>query len=313
MKQVLKSAEDVLERARENGAKYGAKRIAVAAAADKDVIEAVYEAQKENMVKGILVGDKPKILMLCEELQIPSSDLEIVDIPDEKGAAQEACRLADSEQAQIIMKGFLGTSLLLKTILSKKYDLRGTGTMSHCAVLGIPSYHKLLNITDGGIIPQPTIEERMAIIRNAVTVANALGVDKPKVAVISTVDGINQRFPSSKEAVEIIDRLDNELKQRITIEGPLSYEAAITGRCNGNQLDSQVAGDADILVVPTIEVCNTPTKAMVLYHDTVFHGVIVGSKVPVSLVSRTDSHRNKKASLAIAAVVAQYLKEQGVQ
>jgi phosphotransacetylase len=270
------------------------KRVAVAAAQDADVIGAVCESHSDGFVDAVLAGDEARICKLAEESGHNLSGLSIIDEPDVTKAAHAAVALAAERKADIIMKGFLPTSAILKTVLDKKYGLRGPNTLSHCAVLDIPGYGKLLNYTDGGMVVRPNADQKIEIIENAVLVGRALGIEPVKVAV----------------SVVNHERLLDDATRRIeamTISGPLSFEAALSPRAAellGRT--GPVAGDADVFVVDSIEECNVVAKSLINFAGAVFAGVIVGARVPVSIVSRTDTVKNKKASLALACLIADF-------
>ena len=270
------------------------KTVAVAAAQDADVIDAVSQAQADGFVDGILVGNAEKIRELAEQNGANLTHLAVVDEPDIVRAAHAAVKLAVEKKADVIMKGFLPTSAILKVVLDKQYGLRGPNTLSHCAVLDIPGYHKLLNFTDGGMVVKPTPAQKLEIIDNAVLVSRALGISPVKVA-LSVVN-------TPELMVDALHKTGGML-----IEGPLSFELA-TSRLAAERygLRSDTVGDTDVYVVDSIEECNVVAKSLINFADAVFAGVIVGAKVPVSLVSRTDTVRNKKASLAIACLIADY-------
>ena len=270
------------------------KTVAVAAAQDADVIDAVAQSQADGFINGILVGDEKRICALAEQNGTSLGQLTVIDEPDVDKAAHAAVKLAAEKKADVIMKGFLPTSAILKVVLDKKYGLRGPNTLSHCAVLDIPGYHKFLNFTDGGMVVKPTPAQKLEIIDNAVLVARALGMAPVKVA-LSVVN-------TPELMIEALHKTPGML-----IEGPLSFEVA-TSREAGEKygLRSDTVGDADVYVVDSIEECNVVAKSLINFADAIFAGVIVGAKVPVSLVSRTDTVKNKKASLAIACLIADY-------
>jgi phosphotransacetylase len=276
------------------------KTVAVAAAQDADVIDAVSQAQADGFIDGILVGDARKIRALAEQNGANLEHLTVVDEPDVDRAAHAAVRLAADRKADVIMKGFLPTSAILKVVLDKQYGLRGPNTLSHCAVLDIPGYHKLLNFTDGGMVVKPTPAQKLEIIDNAVLIGRALGISPVKVA-LSVVD-------TPELMVEASSKTGGTL-----IDGPLSFEQATSkSAARSYGLRGEVAGDTDVYVVDSIEECNVVAKSLINFADAVFAGVIVGAKVPVSLVSRTDTVRNKKASLAIACLIADYYAQNRV-
>ncbi len=303
----IHSSDELIARAIEISRHGRKKRVAVAAAQDADVIQAVSQAEADGFVHGILVGDAGKIASLAHDDGIDISRLEIIDQPDVNRAAHRVAELASTGKADAIMKGFLPTSALLKVVLDKQYGLRGKNTLSHCAVLDIPGYHKLLNLTDGGMVVKPDQDQKSQILENAVHVAHALGLSPVKIAVSAAHDSPSEDVPHTLSDIDyIIPHAMVKLKD-IAIQGPLPFdlatsrEAAIYQHASGT-----VVGDADIYLMDSIEECNIVAKSLIQFARAVFAGIIVGARVPVSLVSRTDTVKNKKASLALACILADY-------
>jgi len=283
------------------------KTVAAAAAQDADVIGAVAHAQADGFINGILVGDETAINKLATENETDISQLEVIDEPDISKAAHQAARLASVKKADLIMKGFLPTSALLRTVLDKRYGLRGKTTLSHCAVLDIPGYHKLLNFTDGGMVVKPDPEAKLMVLENAIMVGRALGLSPVKVAISAAIDRISDSMPHTLTDHDYVIPQAMEKFNDIVIQGPLTFDLATSSEAAGYYTSTgPVVGDADIFLVDSIEECNIVCKALIGFAQAVFAGVIVGAKVPVSLVSRTDTIKNKKASLAIACLLADY-------
>jgi phosphotransacetylase len=296
----IQSSDELIERAIAIAKVGRRKKVAVAAAQDLDVIDAVAQAQRDGYLDAVLVGDAEKIRSLAKDGGIKLDKLEITNEPDITGAAHAAVSLAAEKKADVIMKGFLPTPAILKVLLDKQYGLMGKNTLSHCAVLDIPGYHKLMNFTDGGMIVKPTPEQKFQIIDNAVLVGQALGLSPVKVGVSVVHD--KKLLRNASEQIE-----------NIAVDGPLSFEmatSAVAARRAGKT--GNVAGDVDVYVVDSIEECNVVAKSLINFADAVFAGVIVGARVPVSLVSRTDTVKNKKASLAIACLIADYYDQNQV-
>jgi len=288
------------------------KRVAVAAANDPAVIGAVTEAEKLGICDAILFGSQEKIKEVAQAESVDISALEIRHCSDPAEAAYQAVKAADSGEADVIMKGFIGTSALLKTVLSRKFNLRGKNTMSHIAVLDIPGYHKLLGITDGGMVVKPDFETKLQLIDNAKLVFNALGFDKPKVALSGAIDYVHENVPSTLLNKRIMDHYEAGKIEGCEVFGPITLEAATSRELASQRgIENPVAGDADVLVTASIEECNIVSKVLILFVKAIFAGVIVGAGVPVSLVSRTDTVENKKASLSIACLVSEYLSGKG--
>ncbi len=295
-------------------AKAGRKaRVAVAAAQDVDVIDAMSQSEAEGFLSGILVGDKTMIEQLASEHKIPIDKLEIVDEKNVTQAAHKAVKLASAGKADAIMKGFMPTSSVLKVVLDKQYGLRGKNTLSHCAVLDIPGYHKLLNFTDGGMVVKPDVEQKYQILENAVLVGRALGLSPVKVALSAASDRLSEKVPHTLSDIDAVLPMALENLQDVIVQGPLSLDMATSRRAVEYQhVGGAVAGDADIYLVDSIEEGNIVAKSLIQFAEAVFAGVIVGAKVPVSLVSRTDTVKNKKASLALACVIADFYKQNNI-
>ena len=309
----IHSSDTLIARAIEI-AKAGRKaRVAVAAAQDADVIGAMSQSEAEGFLSGTLVGDKSMIEKLAAEHKIPIDRLEVIDEKNVNAAAHHAARLASEGKADAIMKGFLPTSSLLKVVLDKQYSLRGKNTLSHCAVLDIPGYHKLLNFTDGGMVVKPDVEQKFQILENAVLVGRALGLSPVKVALSAPSDRLSEKVPHTLSDMDTILPMALEKLSDVVVQGPLSLDMATSKKAVEYQhVGGVVAGDADIYLVDSIEEGNIVSKALIQFAGAIFAGVIVGAKVPVSLVSRTDTVLNKKASLALACLVADYYKQNNI-
>lgn len=309
----IHSSDQLIDRAKAIAAHDRPKTVAVAAAHDTDVIGAVSQAHAEGFLEGILIGDENRIRALAEENSLKTGGLTIVDESDPTKAAHLAAGLASEGKADAVMKGFLSTSVLLKAILDKRHGLRGDNTLSHCALLDIPGYHKMLNFTDGGMVVKPTPEEKFQILENAVLVGRALELSPVKIAVSAASDRPSEKMPHTlADAHNIIPMALDRLKD-ILIQGPLTLElamsASVAEKCHAA---GEVVGDADIFLVDSIEEGNIVAKSLIQFAEAVFAGVIVGARVPVSLVSRTDTIKNKKASLALACVIADFYKRQKI-
>ncbi len=306
----ISSSKELIERAKTIASQGRCKTVAVAAAQDADVLGAVAQAQKEGFLKGILVGDAGLIKKLANKNSINIDDLELIDKKDVTEAAHYAVRLAADKKADAVMKGFLPTSSLLKVVLDKQYGLRASNTISHCAVLEIPGYHKMLNFTDGGMVVKPDVNQKYEILENAIMVCRALGLSPVKVALSAATDSVTDKIAHIISDIEEIRPRALEAFRDVLVEGPLSLDVATSKKVARDQgLDNPVAGDADIYLVNSIEEANIVVKALIQFASAVFCGVIVGAKVPVSLVSRTDTVINKKASLALACIISDYYRQ----
>ncbi len=299
------SAEGIVAAAKTLGKKYGAFRVAVAAAEDDDVLKACAEAARLGIAKFTLFGSETRLREMGDLHRIDFGGFTIVNTKDANESAYLAAQAADRGNADLIQKGFVSTSALLRTVLSRDFDLRAGDTLNHVAVLGFPGYHKLIGITDGGMVVKPTFEQKLQIIKNSVKLFRCLGCDKPKVAVSAPVDYIHPKIQATTEAAQLTALSKDGLIEDCEVYGPLTFDAA-TSRdiALARGIKNYVAGDADIFLVDSIEECNIVSKALILLAPASFAGVIVGARVPVSLVSRTDTAANKLASISIACLLA---------
>lgn len=299
----LRSAQEIIDRAKDIGKSQGIKRVVIAAAQDDDVLAAVHQAQLDGIAEGILVGDRQRIKTLCKDIDVDPRSFHIENVPDETQAAIRSAEIAAAGDACAIMKGFLPTSTLLRVLLSKKYGLRQVDTVSHVAVLTIPGYHKLLGITDGGIVVRPDFEQKLAIISNAVMICRAMGIQLPKIALLATIDMVREEVPETLECATISRMAEEGQIAHVQIEGPVSFDTAVDRRVAEIMgFDSPVMGDADVVVASSIEEGNILAKSLINFAGAIFSGVIAGAKVPICLVSRADSLMNKMSSIALGIV-----------
>ncbi len=308
----ITSSEEIIEAARTLAHNDRRRMVSVAGAQDGAVMSALAQSNADGILDATLFGDKVKIEEISAKEQIDISKLDIIHESDALKATYGAVKMAAEGHADIVMKGFVSTSALLKTVLAKEFNLRTKNTISHCAVLDIPGYDKLLSMTDGGMVVQPDRDQKRQILENAVYVSKALGITPVKVAVSGAVDKVFDDIPASKEAAEFVREMQAKNYPGVEIDGPLAFDSATSKEIAAKKkLDGPVAGQADIYLVSSIEECNIIAKALINFIDAVFAGVIVGARVPVSLVSRTDTITNKKASVSIACLLAAYYEQTG--
>ena len=280
------------------------KTLSVAVAQDNVVLKAVVEAVKLQIVDAILVGDEEKIREIAAKENLSLENIRIVNEKNIVGAATKAVELVTNGEAHFIMKGMLGTSDLLKAVLNKEAGLRGKGLLSHVMVYDIPSYHKLLFLTDGGMVTYPELKDKIEIINNAVEVAHALQIDVPKVAPICAVEVVNPSMQATLDAAALSLMNKRGQIKGCLIDGPLGLDNAISKKAAEHKgIISEVAGDSDILLVPNIEAGNFLGKSLTYFAKAESAGIIVGAKCPVVLVSRADSAKSKLYSIALGAVV----------
>lgn len=280
------------------------KRVVVAAAGDAHTLEAIKEAVDEGIVRPVMVGDKSKIIEIADEIGLAVDPEDIYDEPDAVEAAQRSVALIHEGKGDFIMKGKLETSQILKPVVNKETGL-GTGrVMSHFVFDELPNYHKLLVTTDGGMMTYPTLEQKKEIIINTVETLKALGYENPKVACVAAVEKVNPKMPETVDADALKQmNINGELTDCI-VEGPISLDIALSKEiADVKGYDSPVAGDADVILVPNIQVGNILGKSITVIAGGNMAGFIVGAKVPIVLTSRGSSAKEKYLSLVLASAV----------
>lgn len=280
-------------------------KIAVAAAADADVLAAVNEAKVADIVDAILVGDKAEILKICQQRGINADLFEIENIPDPRLAARRAAALVKQGQAQALMKGMVGTADFMRAVLDKTEGL-GTGRLlSHVVVFEPAGYERLLLLTDAAINIAPDLMQKVQIIENALKVSRALGNQDAKVAMLAAVETVTSSMKATEDAALIAKMAERGQIKGCRIDGPLALDNAVSvAAAHHKGIGGEVAGKADLLVVPNIEAGNVLYKSLVYFANTPLAGIVVGASAPVVLTSRADSPANKLNSIALAVVVS---------
>lgn len=280
--------------------------LVVAAAEDVEVLKAVVEAGKHGIVNPILVGSKDEIIEIADVNGLDISRFSIVDSDSLEKSAEISVKMVNEGKADFVMKGLLDTSILLKSVLNKEYGLRTESQLSHVMIYDVPSYHKLIYITDGGMNIAPDFQEKKKILNNSVIAARALGNDSIKVACLAAKEKVNKKMQATVDAKQ----LENECKagafgSNVIVEGPLALDLAISREAADIKgFNSRVSGEVDILMVATIEVGNALGKALTYFAGAKSAGVIMGAKSPVVLVSRADDFESKLYSIAFGSVIA---------
>jgi phosphate butyryltransferase len=280
------------------------RKIAIAAAGDYEVLEAIRHAINEGIVEPVFIGHKPQITTIAEDLEFDLSPYEIIHIPDTIEAALEATRLVKEGYADILMKGLVSTQYLLRAVLDKENGLRSGDLLSHVAFFESPYYHKILGLTDAAMNVAPSFEDKVALINNAVAAFHKIGIDYPKVAVVGSVETINPRMEATMHAATLsMMNKRNQIKGCI-VDGPLALDNAVSKKsAELKHIQSDVAGDADLVVAPDINGANFLYKALNFIGGATCAAVIMGARVPIVLTSRADTERSKFLSIALAAAM----------
>jgi len=298
---MVKSMNEIIEYAK----RQGRRKLAVAVAQDEDVLISVHQAYMMGLIDVCLVGDKEKIFEISDRLQIDISDFEIIKEADEIKAAKAAVELAGSGSVDMLMKGIIKTADLLRIVLDRGSGLRTDRLLSHISAIEVENYHKLLFITDGGLNIAPDVKQKAEIIQNAVYVANSLGIERPKVAVLASVEVVNPVMQATLDAAVLSKMADRGQIKNCIIDGPLAMDNAVSLEAARHKgIVSDVAGDADILVAPDIESGNTIQKALVFLGKAKSCGIIAGARVPLVVTSRADNYEAKLYSISLASIVS---------
>jgi len=296
----LKTFDDILNAVKDKAP----KRVAVAAAQDDAVLEAVRGACEQKIAEFTLVGDIDKIKAIAHKFDVSLDDVLLVHEPDCRKAAYRAVALVSSGQADVLMKGQINTADLLRAVLDKEVGLRTGRVLSHTAVYELPGFERLLIITDGGMNIAPTLQQKADIIQNSVLLANVLGISPAKVAVLAAVEVVNPDMPATLEAAALTKMADRGQIRGAIVDGPLAFDNAISLEAAKHKgIISPVAGVADILVTPDIEAGNILGKSLVYLAKGKMAGLIVGAAKPVVVTSRADTYEAKLMSIAIGTLM----------
>ena len=301
---MIRTMQELLEEAK----KGEPGRLAVAAAQDSYVLDAVMQAKDLGIAEPILVGDKAAIEEVLAELGRADADVRIVDEPDKAEACQAAARLVRDGEADFIMKGLVDTSVIMRAILNKENELRTGATISDVLALEIDGYDRLFIVTDPAMSIAPTLEQKVDLINNAVMVSHALGNECPKVAALAAVEKVNEKMPCTVEAAKLAEMNRAGEIEGCIVDGPLQFDNVVSEEAAKHKgIESPVAGAADVLLVPDIEAGNMLVKAAEFFGHAKKAGVIVGAKAPVALTSRASSAESKLYTIAIARLIARHM------
>lgn len=298
---VYQSFDQILDRVRENPMK---RKVAVAGAADRHVLEAVMEAQQMGIVNPVLIGKPAEIKNLLNELGSSSTEYEIVeaDSPEECGKA--SVELIKDYRADFIMKGMIETRDVLKPLVNKENGLHLGRTMTHVALDEIPGMSRLTALTDGGMIPYPTLEEKKDIIINGVEMLRALGYERPSVAVLCAVEKVNPKMVETTDAEALVAMNRQGIIPDCDVVGPISYDIAMSAAiAEEKNYHCSYCGQFDILLVPSMVAGNLLNKSLTVTAGAQMAGVVMGAKVPVVVTSRGSTSAEKFFSLALASLI----------
>ncbi|WP_263701555.1 phosphate butyryltransferase [Bacillus thuringiensis] len=282
------------------------KTVAVAVAEDHEVIEAVAKAITLQLAQFRLYGNQEKIMGMLEEYSLQTSEhIEVIAAQSSAEAAELSVKAVRNGEADVLMKGNIPTANILKAVLNKEWGLRKGSVLSHVAAFEVPNYNRLIFVTDAAMNIAPDVTQKAAIIQNTVEVARAIGIDLPKVAPIAAVEVVNPAMQATIDAAMLTQMNRRGQIKNCVVDGPLALDNAVSQIAAEHKgIVSDVAGKADILLVPTIEAGNVLYKSLVYFADAKVGAMIAGAKAPIVLTSRADSAETKVYSLALAVATA---------
>lgn len=298
---MIKNFSDLLAKA-----KTGKRaRLIVAAAQDEDVLKAVTSATELGLVEPILVGDLVKIDEIAHKLKLDIKNYRKVNVTDEVESARVAVKMIRDGEGDFLMKGILQTADIMRAVLDKEIGIRTESLISHVMVYEVPSYDKLLYLTDGGMNVAPDLNQKVQILENAVIVTKAMGLEKTYASVLAGAEVVNPKIPATVEAKAIADMKEKWDNLGVVVDGPVALDLAISkDACKHKKYTGEGGGQADIILVPYYEVGNALGKALTYFAGGKSAGIIMGAKVPIVLVSRADDAETKLYSIALGSVIS---------
>jgi phosphate acetyltransferase len=284
---------------------------AVAHPCDESSLTAAVDAAKMALIVPILVGPKARIQAAAEKSGLSISGFELVDAPHSHAAAAQAVQLVREGRAECLMKGSLHTDELMGAVVAREGGLRTARRISHCFVMDVPSHADVLIVSDAAVNIAPSLEDKVDIVQNAIDLARALGAQEVRVAILSAMETVNPKVPSTIEAAALCKMADRGQITGAVLDGPLALDNAINLQAAKiKRIESPVAGRANVLIVPDLEAGNMLAKSLTFLAGADAAGIVLGARVPVILTSRADSVTTRLASCAIASLVAQARREQ---
>jgi phosphotransacetylase len=278
---------------------------AVAYPCEKTALAGAIDAAKDGLITPILVGPAKKIAEVAKAGEIDVGSTRIVDVPTSHAAAAKAVELVRAGEAELLMKGSLHTDEILGAVVARDTGLRTGRRLSHVFLMDVPTYHKVLIVTDGAINIAPALEDKADICQNAIDLARSFGVELPKVAILAAVETVTSKMPATIDAAALCKMAERGQIKGGLLDGPLAFDNAISREAAKTKgIESEVAGDPDILVAPDLEAGNMVAKQLSFLANADSAGLVLGATVPIILTSRADSLRSRIASCAVAVLAA---------
>ncbi|MGB8492012.1 MAG: bifunctional enoyl-CoA hydratase/phosphate acetyltransferase [Bacteroidales bacterium] len=281
------------------------RKLVLAAAQDQNSMGAVLRAAADNIIEPVFIGDKEGIQNIAVENGYDLTGIRIIHEPDTEMAVEMAVKMISSKQADVLMKGKVGTSSMLKCVLNREWGLRTGNLLSHIALFEVETYHKLIAVTDVAMNIAPNLKDKIAIVNNSVAFLRRLGYEMPKVAVLGAVEMVNENMEATLDAALLSKMNQRDQIRNCIIDGPLAFDNAISYESARHKgIRSEVAGDTDLLLMPDIEVGNVLYKSLVFFAKAKVASIILGALVPIVLTSRSDSEQAKYDSILLAAAAS---------
>jgi len=300
------------ERLLERCASLQAIPTAVAHPCEQSALAGAVEAGQKGLIQPILVGPKAKIEEVAKASKLDLSKAEIVDAAHSHESAAKAVALVREGRAELLMKGSLHTDELLGAVVARETGLRSGRRISHVFIMDVPTYHKVLIVTDAAINIAPALDDKVDICQNAIDLAHSLGVERPKVAILAAVETVTAKMPPTIDAAALCKMAERKQITGALLDGPLAFDNAINLQAAKTKgIDSEVAGDPDILLAPDLEAGNILAKMLTYLANADSAGLVLGAKVPVILTSRADSVRSRIASCGVAMLAAHSRRKTG--
>jgi phosphate acetyltransferase len=278
---------------------------AVAYPCESSALESALEAGKKRLIEPLLVGPAATIEQVARKAGLDLGHARVVDAPDAHAAARKAVELVREGQAELLMKGSLHTDELLAAVVAREGGLRAGRRISHVFIMDVPTYHKVLVVTDAAINIAPTLEDKVDICQNAIDLVVSLGVARPKLAILAAVETVTSKMPATIDAACLCKMADRGQITGALLDGPLAFDNAISKQAaKTKKIESEVAGDPDILLAPDLEAGNILAKQLSFLANADSAGLVLGARVPIILTSRADTVRSKIASCAVGVLAA---------
>ncbi|OAA31357.1 phosphate butyryltransferase [Kosmotoga arenicorallina S304] len=294
---MFKNFKELIDRIRDLGK---VKRVVLVGSEDIEGIKALKKAKSEGIADAILVGDREKTMEIQKQL---GTEFPVIDAGNPAEASEKGVKLISSGEADILMKGLVKTAVLLKAVLNKEWGLRNGKLLSHIAAMDIPTMDKLVFVSDGGMVIKPDLQQKAAIIENAVNFMHQLGYEKPRVALITAVEVVNPDMPETIDAAVLAKMAERKQLPSCYLDGPLGIDNALNEyAAKVKKVSGEVAGKADLLIVPDIHSGNFLGKSAVYLAGGTIAGLILGASAPIVIVSRADTENSKLASIALSVL-----------